>query len=83
MSHFSRRNINEDESPEKEEQLTLVASYDNLDNVSENHKVITKDTTTVDSPTQPQHDLELDLIMGRNPTHPPQPQELVRHFQAT
>ena len=31
------------------------------------------------SPTQPQHELELDLIMGRNPT----PQELLRHFQAT
>ena len=35
------------------------------------------------SPTQPQHELELDFIMGRNPppTHPPQ--ELLRHFQAT
>ena len=35
-------------SPEKEEMFILVASYDNLDNVSENHKVITKDTTTVE-----------------------------------
>ena len=38
------------------------------------------------SPTQPQHELELDLIMGRNPppttTHPPT-QELLRQFQAT
>ena len=30
--------------------------------------------------TQPQHELELDLIMGRNP---PTTQELLRHFQAT
>ena len=35
-------------------------------------------------PTQPQHELELDLIMGRNPpTNPPHPQELLMHFQAT
>jgi hypothetical protein len=36
------------------------------------------------SPTQPQLELELDLIMGRNPlpTHPTH-QELLRHFQTT
>jgi hypothetical protein len=36
-------------------------------------------------PTQPQLELELDLIMGRNPPHPNPPthQERLRHFQAT
>ena len=33
------------------------------------------------SPTQPQLELVLDLIMGRNP--PTHHQELLRHFQAT
>ena len=37
------------------------------------------------SPTQPQHELEHDLIMGRKqPTHPPTTtKELLRHFQAS
>ena len=39
------------------------------------------------SPTQPQLELELDLIMGRkpphHPPHHPPTQELLRHFQAT
>ena len=37
------------------------------------------------SPTQPQHELEVDLIMGRKPPTPTNPphQELLRHFQAT
>ena len=34
------------------------------------------------SPTQPQLELELDLIMGRKPP-PHHHQELLRHFQAT
>jgi hypothetical protein len=33
------------------------------------------------SPTQPQLELELDLIMGKNP--PTTPPELLRHFQAS
>ena len=35
------------------------------------------------SPTQPQHELVPDLIMGRKKTTPPHPPELLRHFQAT
>ena len=36
------------------------------------------------SPTQPQLELELNLIMGRNPPPPhPTTQELLRHFQTT
>ena len=33
------------------------------------------------SPTQPQHELEPDLIMGMNPPPPPTHQEVLRHFQ--
>jgi hypothetical protein len=35
------------------------------------------------SPTQPQLELKLDLIMGRKPPPTTTTQELLRHFQAT